>query len=98
MVANAATSLGIKGANLLGKKIASRFGLEEVKVQTGDTLQEASLVVGKYLSPRLFVSYGIGLFSRVSTIRIDYHVSPRWTLSAAVGEGNSGDVLFNVER
>lgn len=98
LVANAATSLGIKGANLLGRRIAARLGLEEVKIQTGDTLQEASLVVGKYLSPRLFVSYGIGLFDRVSRIRIDYHVSRHWTLRAEVGEGNSGDVLYTTGR
>ena len=31
LLANAATSLGLKGGNLVAKKIASRFGLQEAR-------------------------------------------------------------------
>ena len=54
-VTNAAASLGIKGGNLLMKQLAARFGLEEARIETEGTFQEASLVVGKYFSPRLYV-------------------------------------------
>ncbi|HSN87815.1 MAG TPA: translocation/assembly module TamB domain-containing protein, partial [Thermoanaerobaculia bacterium] len=81
-LANAATSLGLRGGNLLAKKLAARFGLEEARIESDGSLDQASLVVGKYLSPRLYVTYGIGLFEPVNTFRIRYLLDDQWTLQA----------------
>jgi translocation and assembly module TamB len=97
-VANAATALGIKGGNLLARRIAERFGLEEVRIEAQGPLEEASLVAGKYLSPRLYVSYGIGLFDPVSTFRMRYILSSKWLLQAETGEGTGADLLYRIER
>lgn len=98
MLANAANSLGLKGGNLLAKKLAARFGLEEARLETTGGLREASLVVGKYLSPRLYVTYGLGLFEPVSTFKIRYLLGRAWTLQAEQGVGTSADFLYTVER
>jgi translocation and assembly module TamB len=98
LLANAASSLGLKGGNLLAKKLAARYGLEEARIETTGGLQEASLVVGKYLSPRLYVTYGLGLFEPISTFRIRYILGRQWTLQAEQGEGTSADFLYTVER
>lgn len=98
-LANAATALGLRGGNLLAKKLAARYGLEEARIESGDgSLEQASLVVGKYLSPKLYVAYGIGLFDPVNTFRIRYLLDPQWTLQAESGEGTSADILYTVER
>jgi translocation and assembly module TamB len=97
-LANAATALGLKGGNMLAKKLAARFGLEEARFESGKTLQEASLVVGKYLSPRLYVSYGIGLFSPVNTFRVRYLINKKLTLQAERGAGVGADALYTIER
>jgi translocation and assembly module TamB len=98
LLANAANSLGLKGGNLLAKKLAARYGLEEARLETTGGLREASLVVGKYLSPRLYVTYGLGLFDPVSTFRIRYILGRDWTLQAEQGKGTSADFLYTVER
>ncbi len=98
MLANAANSLGLKGGNLVAKKLAARFGLEEARVESTGGLKEASLVVGKYLSPRLYVTYGLGLFEPVSTFKIRYLLGRAWTLQAEQGVGTSADFLYTVER
>jgi translocation and assembly module TamB len=98
MVANAANSLGVKGGNLLAKKLASRFGLEEARVESEGGLDEARLVVGRYLSPKLYVTYGFGLFEPLSTLRIRYVLGREWTLQAETGEETRADILYNVER
>lgn len=98
-LANAATALGLRGGNLLAKKLAARYGLEEARLESkGNSLEQASLVVGKYLSPKLYVAYGIGLFDAVNTFRIRYLVNDRWTLQAESGDNTSADVLYTVER
>ncbi|HEY7215110.1 MAG TPA: translocation/assembly module TamB domain-containing protein, partial [Thermoanaerobaculia bacterium] len=94
MLANAANSLGLKGGNLVAKKLAARFGLEEARVESTGGLKEASLVVGKYLSPRLYVTYGLGLFEPVSTFKIRYLLGRQWTLQAEQGVGTSADFLY----
>jgi len=98
LVANAAASLGLKGGNLIAKKVAARFGLEEARIESTGGLQEASLVVGKYLTPRLYVTYGIGLFQPVSTFRIRYILGRIWTLQAEQGTGTAADILYDVEK
>jgi translocation and assembly module TamB len=98
LVANAAASLGLKGGDLLAKKIASRFGLEEAHIESTGGLQDASLVVGKYLTPRLYVTYGIGLFEPISTFRIRYILGRIWSLQAEQGTGSSADILYDVEK
>jgi translocation and assembly module TamB len=97
VLANAATSLGIKGGNLLGKRLAARYGLEEARIE-GGSRDEASLVLGKYLSPRLLVGYGIGLFEAVNTFRIRYLLTDALALEAMTGEGTSADLLYTLER
>lgn len=106
LVANAINSLGLKGGNLAAKKIASRFGLEEARVESTGGIKQASLVVGKYLSPRLYVNYGLGLFSPVNTFTIRYLLGRQWSLQAQQGASTTGgqgmatgvDVLYTVER
>lgn len=98
LLANAANSLGLKGGNLLAKKLGARYGLEEAKIESTGGLKEASLVVGKYLSPRLYVNYGIGLFEPVSTFRIRYLLGREWSIQAEQGTETSADFLYTVER
>jgi translocation and assembly module TamB len=98
LLANAATSLGIKGGNLLAERLAARYGLEEARIETEGGVEEASLVLGKYLSPRLYVAYGVGLFEAANTLRIRYLLSSKWTLEATTGESNAADLLYTIER
>ncbi len=95
---SAANSLALSGGNLLAREIGGRLGFDEVGVAAGAEPGSASLVVGKYLGPRLFVSYGVGLFDAVNELRLRYRLSNRWTLEAASGEQSSADVVFTVER
>jgi translocation and assembly module TamB len=38
--------------------------------------------VGKYLSPRLYLSYGVGLFEPGTVITLRYRLSHRWSFEA----------------
>jgi len=97
-VANAASSLGLAGAGLLAKSIGARFGLEEASIESKGNLNQASLVLGKYLAPHLYVIYGIGLFQPVSTFRIRYILSSKWTLQAESSSETGADILYTLER
>lgn len=95
---NAAASAGLSGGGFLAKKIGAAFGLEDVEIEKGETLEEAVLVIGNYLSPKLYVSYGIGLFQTINILRLRYQLSPRWMIQTEYGIESGGDILYKLER
>lgn len=98
LLVNAATKLGLKGGKLLVEKLGARLGLDRATIETDGALDEAALVLGTYLSPDFYVSYGVGLFEAVNTLRVRYVIDRHWVLEAESGEGTGADVLYTVER
>jgi translocation and assembly module TamB len=93
----AATALGISKSGLLTEKIASTFGLDQFSL-SGSTAQDASIVVGKYINPRLYLSYGLGIVDRISTARLNYKLSNSFSLEAERGQEAGVDVFYNIEK
>jgi translocation and assembly module TamB len=92
----AAQSLAISGGGLLLGGIGTRLGLDEVAVEQDE--EDASVVIGKYLSPKLFVSYGISIVEAINTVKLRYSINERWSLKAEAGLEQSADVEFKIER
>jgi translocation and assembly module TamB len=100
-MSQAAMALGLMGGGALSKSIGRQIGLDDVGIEkgSGGSAEDASLVVGKYLSPKLYVGYGIGIFDPISTLRLRYTLSPRWTIQSESSAAQSGaDLLFTIER
>lgn len=96
-----AMMLGVTGGETLGKQLGEQVGLDEVSISSepSGTTTQASLLVGKYLTPELFVSYGIGIFEPVSTLRLLYTVSSHWKLVGEASElGSAADIFYVIER
>ncbi len=96
-VNRAAESLAISGGGLLLGGLGTRLGLDEVSVETAGT-DDTQVVLGKFLSPRLFVSYGISIAEAINTVKLRYTLNPRWSLKAEAGLEQSADVEFRIER
>ncbi|HET6656101.1 MAG TPA: translocation/assembly module TamB domain-containing protein [Gammaproteobacteria bacterium] len=100
-----ALGLGITQSNKIAQNLGENLGLDTFSIETGSgeagaasNVYEAALVIGKYLSPRLYVSYGIGLFEPVNTVRLEYTLSSRWKLvteSSSIASG--GDLIYTLE-
>jgi translocation and assembly module TamB len=84
------------GAAFLGGQLGKYVGLDEVGV-TQDADTGAELVIGKYLTPRLFVSYGVSLVEEINTLKLRYTLDDRWTLSAETGFESAADVEYRIE-
>ncbi len=100
MLNNAALALGLKGSDFLAKRFKGKLGLDEVSIgaQPGEESSQASLVLGKYLSPDIYVSYGIGLFEPVYTFNLRYQLSSKWSLQTESGVESGGDLFYTIER
>jgi translocation and assembly module TamB len=93
----AAESLAVSGGGLLLGSLGTRYGLDEVSVERTDD-DDTAVVLGKYLTPKLFVSYGISIAEAINTIKLRYTLNERWALKAEAGLHQSADVEYRIER
>ncbi|MDQ3796057.1 MAG: translocation/assembly module TamB domain-containing protein, partial [Pseudomonadota bacterium] len=104
LLAGAALALGLKGGNYLAEHLGTKLGLDEVGIESGPSEgngegEQASLVIGKYLSPRLYVSYGLGLLQPISTLRLQYTITKRLqVVTQSSGSQSGGDLIYTIER
>lgn len=86
-----------QGGAILAQQIGSRIGIEDVGIES-DINNETSLVLGKYLSPRLYVSYGISLAEAINTLKLRYTIGDRWTLKTESGRERAADLVYTIQR
>jgi translocation and assembly module TamB len=92
-----AEDLAVSGGGLLLGGLGTRLGLDEVSVEkTGE--DDTSIVLGKALSPKLFVSYGVSIAEAINTIKLRYTLNKRWSLKAESGLDQSADVEYRIEQ
>jgi translocation and assembly module TamB len=100
-VSGARDALALQGGGFLASQLGRRLGLEEVGVESSiNSAGEANtaLVLGKFLSPRLFISYGISLTEQFNTLKLRYTVSDKWVFRTEAGENQSADLEYTIER
>jgi translocation and assembly module TamB len=94
---SAAQSLAVGSGGFLLGGIGTRLGFDAVTVeQSGD--DDTAVVLGKYLSPKLFVSYGISIAESINTIKARYTLNSKWALKAEAGLDQSADLEYRIER
>jgi translocation and assembly module TamB len=98
MMAKAALALSLSSGDRLARILGDRFGLDEMRVESSDTGEQASLMIGRYLSPKLYVSYGIGLIGTGNSLNVRYQISDKWQLKGVSGEHQGADLLYTIER
>lgn len=86
-----------QGGAILAQQLGARVGLEDVSVES-DLSNETSLVLGKYLSPRIYVSYGISLAESINTLKLRYSLNDRWTIKSEMGQARGADLVYTIEK
>lgn len=98
MVNAAAQALGSATGDLLAKGIGARLGID-AGVSNSAALGTAAFTVGKYLSPRLYLSYGVGLFDPGQVITLRYILSRRWNFEAEqASEFSRASFNYRIEK
>ncbi|MEN9705705.1 MAG: hypothetical protein RLZZ393_1584 [Pseudomonadota bacterium] len=86
-----------QGGAIIAQQIGSRVGIQDVGIES-DTANETSLVLGKYLSPRLYVSYGISLAEAINTVKLRYTLGDHWTVKTESGKARSADLVYTIQK
>lgn len=100
VLANAALALGLSGGDFLAQRLRSSIGLDEISIASkpGESSDQARLTIGKYLSPKLYVSYGIGIFQPGNIFKLVYDLGRGFKLQTESGVEAGGDLLYTIER
>ncbi|HET9864885.1 MAG TPA: translocation/assembly module TamB domain-containing protein [Steroidobacteraceae bacterium] len=92
-----------QAAALIAAELGNRIGIPDISVESDfDSLNDrdigTSLVLGKYLSPRLYLSYGISLTESINTVKMRYTLDDRWTIRTEAGKERSADLVYTIEK
>ena len=99
MLGTAARALGTAGGDLLAKSIGSKMGIDDIGVADNDALGGAAFTVGKYLSPKLYLSYGVGVFDPGEVVTLRYLFSARWNFEAQnATTGSRAGINYRFEK
>jgi translocation and assembly module TamB len=104
--------MAAQGGALLAGQLGRYLGIDEISYEssaaststgtgtgTGTSPSgDASLVIGKFLSPRLYISYGISLSNAINTFKLRYTIGDRWVITGEAGQEASADVEYTIDR
>lgn len=94
----AVAAKGLEKSQDILDRLATGVGVDEVRLEEGSTLEDTALLLGKYLSPDLYVSYAVGLFDNQSALIARYRLSEKLRLEVQSGSSQSMDLIYDVER
>ncbi|HEY2276062.1 MAG TPA: translocation/assembly module TamB domain-containing protein [Steroidobacteraceae bacterium] len=87
-----------QGAALLASQVGSRVGLPDVSLETDPLANETSLVLGRYLTPRLYVSYGVSLTETLNTLKLRYTLGDHWVVRTELGTARGADLVYSITK
>ena len=55
-------------------------------------------MLGRYLLPPLYVSYGIALTERLNVLELSYSFGDQWTIETEVGQAGEADLICTIQK
>ncbi len=94
--AAAAIKLGATGGAGLTTKIGESFGITDLAVDAEGSGDDTQVTVSGYLSPKLYLRYGVGIFTPVNTATLRYKISSKVYLEAVSSLESAIDLFYTL--
>ena len=88
----------VQGGAMLAQELGQHVGIQEVGVESDLLTNDTSLVLGRYLSPRLYVSYGVSLTENLNTLKLRYSLGDHWVVRTEVGQARGADLIYSIDK
>ena len=94
--------LNVLGVETVDQTTAGRMGYQEVPVTpTGaapkTSAGESLMTVGKYLTPKIYLSYGRSLVTGGSLFQLRYDIMRHWQIETQSGSESGADIYYKLE-
>jgi translocation and assembly module TamB len=82
----------------LQEQLKQRTGLDVLDIESGNgELSRSMLTIGKYLSPKLYISFGKALFGEGTLFRMRYTLSKHWEIETQSGTESGLDFYYKLD-
>lgn len=98
----AGTLLSRGESTVLQNQLKKNLGLDVLDIESGGTAEGATaarsmLTVGKYLTSKLFISYGQSLFDRGGLFKMRYSLSKHFEVESQSGVESGVDFIYKID-
>lgn len=93
-LAVAGLSLGLKSTHGVTNEIGRALGLESLVVDASGSADDANVNVTGYISPDLYIRYGVGVFNAQSSLSMRYQLTRRVYIEATSATERIVDVVY----
>ncbi|MDO4896701.1 MAG: translocation/assembly module TamB domain-containing protein [Moraxella sp.] len=93
-LAAAGLSLGLSGTRSITNQIGQALGFDSLTVDASGNSSDTSVNITGYLSPDLYLRYGVGVFNAESTLSMRYQLTRRVYIEATRAVENTVDVIY----
>ena len=94
-IAAAGISMGLGGTRALTNQIGRTFGLSSLALDAQGTGDDTQVSVTGYITPDLFIRYGVGVFTPVNKLTLRYQMNQRLYLEASQSLERAIDIFYN---
>lgn len=94
LLAQAALQLGILGGRGVVGSLAKELGIRDFAIGAGGEGEGAQVEFSGYLSPNLYIQYGVGVFTPVNTLTLRYRLDDDLYLQAVSGLESALDIFY----
>lgn len=91
---NALLSYSIGQTTPITSKLTELSGLDEIGLEAEEGVESLGFTLGKYITPRLYARYGIGIVDKFSKVFLQYQLSDKFYLETESGQGQSVDLMY----
>ena len=94
-LAAAGLSFGLSGTRSLTNQIGQAFGLQSLTVDASGNSEDTNVNVTGYVTPDLYIRYGVGVFNAQNSLSIRYQLTRRIYVEATSAAENAVDVVYS---
>jgi len=97
LLGQAALALGMAGSTPIAKNIASSLGIDDFQLDTEGSGLTTSVVATGYITEKLSLRYGVGVFEQANRLALRYDLTKRLYLEAVGGLASSLDFFYRID-
>ena len=94
-IAAAGISLGLGGTRAFTNQIGRTFGLSGLSLDAQGTGDDTQVSLTGYITPDLYIRYGVGVFTPVNKLTLRYQINKRLYLEASQSLEKAIDVFYH---
>ena len=98
VLVNAVTALGLSQSTGITQRLQNTFGLDSLTISSDESIEESAITIGKYLTPKIFISYARDIMSPNASFSLDYLLSEKFRVKAKSGASQSMDIFYRISH